>query len=335
MPDTALTTIIESSPIELARAAWLHAHGKVILGYSKEGEEIAQHTRTSKAYETTLDQFREALKPRADLDADVRTIMLAAQSFASSHKSLARASDATQNTRLAILCSFYEYAIEHYLLMPMDEKGHVMNPLKVVDRAKVEPYHNIKWLEAQEVMQRLQQIDRSTLEGKRNYILLHILFYTGRRAQEIASLRWQHIHQGEQAVTLTFEHCKGGKTMHDELEPDYGKALLDWLRSYYGSIDNLDPDAPLWPALTVNTKLQGEPLGVRAIERLCIKHLQTHTHVTRHSFSHAMITAGATLPELQDRLGHSSLHTTGIYAKVFTGAKNPHAKKLAAMFGIE
>ena len=76
-------------------------------------------------------------------------------------------------------------------------------------------------------------------------------------------------------------------------------------------------------------------LGVRAIERLCIKHLQTHTHVTRHSFSHAMIKAGATLPELQDRLGHSSLHTTGIYAKVFTGAKNPHARKLAAMFGIE
>ena len=48
-----------------------------------------------------------------------------------------------------------------------------------------------------------------------------------------------------------------------------------------------------------------------------------------------MIKAGATLPELQDRLGHNSLATTGIYARVFTGAKNPHANKLAELFGIQ
>jgi integrase len=321
MSDTALTTIVESNHIDLAVAGWLHAHEKSV--------------RTHKAYKQTLEQFRKELaRIGKDLDADVRTIMLTAQAFASSSKSRSRASDSTQNTRLAILCSFYEYAIEHFLLMPMNEKGHVMNPMKVVDRAKVEPYHNIRWLEEQEVMQRLSQIDRSTLEGKRDYILLHILFYTGRRAQEIASLRWRHVHQGEY-ITLTFEHCKGDKTMRDELPSGYGNALLDWLQAYYGSVECLDPETPLWASLTINTALQGKPLGVRAIERLCIKHLQTHTHVTRHSFSHAMIKAGATLPELQDRLGHSSLHTTGIYAKVFTGAKNPHAKKLAAMFGIE
>jgi integrase len=318
----ALTTIVESNPIELAIAGWLDAHKKSI--------------RTHKAYERTLWQFRQELhKIGADLDADVRTIMLVAQSFASSSTKQSRASDSTQNTRLAILCSFYDYAIERYLLMPMDSAGHVMNPIKVVDRAKVEPYHNIRWLEHEQVEKRLKQIDRGTLEGKRNYILLNILFYTGRRAQEIASLRWKHVHQGEHAITLTFEHCKGDKTMRDELPDDYGKALLDWLQAYYGSVECLDPETPLWVSLTINTVLQGKPLGVRAIERLCIKHLQTHTHVTRHSFSHAMIKAGATLPELQDRLGHSSLHTTGIYAKVFTGAKNPHAKKLAAMFGIE
>jgi site-specific recombinase XerD len=73
----------------------------------------------------------------------------------------------------------------------------------------------------------------------------------------------------------------------------------------------------------VNTDLKGRQLGARAIERIFEKHLQVHTHITRHSFSHAMIQAGATLPELQDRLGHASLRTTGIYAKVFTGAKKP------------
>ena len=116
----------------------------------------------------------------------------------------------------------------------------------------------------------------------------------------------------------------------------YSKALLEWLHAYYGaSVGSMPSDTPLWVSLTVNTTQYGRPLGIRAIERLCIKHLGVHTHVTRHSFAHAMIKAGATLPELQDRLGHNSLATTGIYARVFTGAKNPHANKLAELFGIE
>jgi site-specific recombinase XerC len=124
--------------------------------------------------------------------------------------------------------------------------------------------------------------------------------------------------------------------MRDELPAGYSKALLEWLHAYYGaSVGSMPSDTPLWVSLTVNTTQYGRPLGIRAIERLCIKHLGVHTHVTRHSFAHAMIKAGATLPELQDRLGHNSLATTGIYARVFTGAKNPHANKLAELFGIE
>lgn len=323
MTDTALTTIVESNDVDLAVIGWLDAHKKSV--------------RTHKAYTQTLAQFRQALQHKGlDLDADVQTLMLAAQAFATFSTTKARASDATQNTRLAILCSFYDYAIERYLLMPMDHAGHVINPIKRVDRAQVEPYHNITWLETDEVTERLQQIDRSTLEGKRDYILLHILFFTGRRLQEIASLQWQHVHLAGATITLTFEHCKGDKTLRDELPEKYSTALLAWLHSYYGrNLGQLDPHTPLWVTLTVNTDLKGKQLGVRAIERLCEKHLQVHTHITRHSFSHAMIKAGATLPELQDRLGHSSLHTTGIYAKVFTGAKNPRAKKLVALFGIE
>ena len=45
MNDTqALTTIIESSNLDLAISAWLHKHGK----------RNDEHTRTSKAYEDTI-----------------------------------------------------------------------------------------------------------------------------------------------------------------------------------------------------------------------------------------------------------------------------------------
>jgi len=154
-------------------------------------------------------------------------IMLTAQALALFSEKKARASDATQNTRLAILCSFYDYAIVRYLLLPMDNAGYVMNPIKIVDRAKVEAYHNIAWLEAGEVIQRMQKIDRSTRTGKRDYILLHILFSTGRRLEEVASLKFQHAHQCGVTITLTFEHCKEDKTMRDELPARYSAALLD------------------------------------------------------------------------------------------------------------
>lgn len=329
MADTALSTIVESSNIDLAISGWLAEHAK--------------SARTHKAYQDTIQQFRAGLQRMGkDLDADVQTIMLAAQAFARGSANKPQVADATYNLRLATLCSFFDYAMARYLLMPMDNQGHVLNPLSagLLKRRKVEAYHDVKWLETDEATDRLAGIDRASLQGKRDYALLAILLYTGRRLQEIAALQWQHVHlvgKGKNKhVTLIFEHCKGDKTMRDELPAGYGKALLEWLAAYYGpQLGTLAGDAPLWLTLSRNSKQQGLALGIRAIERLSQKHLEVHTHVTRHSFAHAMIKAGATLPELQDRLGHASLATTGIYAKVFTGAKNPHGEKLAELFGVK
>ena len=74
----ALTTIVESSHVELAVSGWLHAHEKSV--------------RTHKAYAQTLDQFRRELhKIGKDLDTDVQTIMLVAQAFASASSKKGRA----------------------------------------------------------------------------------------------------------------------------------------------------------------------------------------------------------------------------------------------------
>lgn len=319
----APSTIVQSSNVELAISGWLDMHKK-----SK---------RTHKAYSDTIGQFRAGLQRAGlDLDTDVQSILLAAQVFARGSTVKASVSDATYNVRLAVLSSFYDYALSRYLLAPMDNAGHVLNPIKAIKRENIEPYHDVKWLEPEEVTARLQQIDRSTLLGKRDYALLALLFQTGRRLQEVATLEWQHVHIAGQRVTLTFEHCKGDKRKQDELPVAHSKALLSWLHACYGKrLASLPANTPLWVTLTRNTQQRGQALGLRAVQRLCDKHLNTHTHVTRHSFSHAMIEAGATLPELQERLGHESLATTGIYAKVFTGAHNPHGEQLARLFGVE
>jgi len=182
----------------------------------------------------------------------------------------------------------------------------------------------------------LQKIDRSTDLGKRDYALLAILLNTGRRLKEVASLEWRHVRFKDHRITLTFEHCKRDKTMIDMLNVGNSKALLTWLNAYYGSdLANLDEHALLWVTLSRNSEQAGQLLGIQGIQQVCGKYLEVHTHITRHTFSQLMIRAGATLPELQSRLGHESLATTGMYARALSSDENPHADKIADMLDIE
>lgn len=319
----ALSTIVESSNIDLAISGWLAEHQR--------------SQRTYTAYKSSLETFRAGLQRMGkDLDTDVSTIMLMAQAFASGTIKKEQVSQSSYNTRLAILCSFYEYAMSRYLLMPMDNQGHVLNPIKGIKREKVQRYKGVHAIEPEEAMMRVQGIDRSTLLGKRDYTLLSILLQTGRRLQEVTRLQWRHVQLSGKKITLTFEHCKGDKTMVDTLPAAISTALLEWLYAYYGrDLASLEKTAPLWVTLSRNTKQRGEALGIQAVQQLCEKYLGTHAHVTRHTFAHNMIKAGATLPELQARLGHESLATTGIYAQALTSAENPHADTLARMLGFE
>jgi integrase len=323
----ALSTIVESSNIDLAISGWLDGHKRSLKTYN--------------TYRTAIAQFRAGLQRMGkDLDTDVSTIMLAAQAFASGTIKRPEVSQATYNLRLAILCSFYDYAMSRYLIMPMDHAGHVLNPMKAIKREKVQRYKGVHAIEPEEAMNRIQAIDRTTLQGKRDYALLAILLETGRRLQEVTHLEWQHVQLAgrgkKRTITLTFEHCKGDKTMIDTLPASISAALLAWLYAYYGvDLASLEKTAPLWVTLSRNTTQRGQALGIQAVQQICEKYLETHAHVTRHTFTYLMIKAGATLPEIQARLGHESLATTGIYARVLTSHENPHADTLAKMLGFE
>jgi integrase/recombinase XerD len=198
----ALTTIVESSHLDLAISAWLHKHGK---------REDGEHTRTSKAYEETMQQFRAGLQRQGlDLDSDPGKVALLAQAFAHGSTRGRQVKATTANLRLAILSSFYGYAKK---LKFLEE-----NPIDLLDREKVQEYASAQALDVGDVATRLQGIDQSTLKGARDYALLSVLLYTGRRAQEVATLQWQHVklHQKSKA-RLTFEHAKGDEVMQDDL----------------------------------------------------------------------------------------------------------------------
>lgn len=307
----ALTTRVESRTLDLAVGAWLDAK------YHKSGSVKTQH-----AYAATLALFRASLQHLGlDLDSDLAQVALMAAAFASFSVRGAEVTPATYNQRLAILSSFYRHA-------------KLDNPIARLERATVHAYAGAQPLATAETRTQLHKMDRSTPTGARDYALLAVLLQTGRRLTEVASLQWQHVTVREGKATLTFVRAKGGKVMIDELPIVVTTCILTWLHLYYGkNLGVLAPDAPIWVSLSRQN--YGQPLGIQSIADICEKHLGTSkVHATRHTFAHTMETAGASVSEIQARLGHESLATTGRYLAQLRQAENKHADRLADLLGI-
>src|SRR5262249_47494849 len=149
---------------------------------------------------------------------------------------------------------------------------------------QVQQYAGAQALDTEEVATQLQGIDQSTLKGARDYAILSVLLYTGRRAQEVATLQWQHVRMHHGHARLTFVHAKVDLVMQDDLPAPVTNALLRWLRRWYGAQrGKLAPESPLWVSLAHDGS-HGQALGYQSINALGLKHLGTSkVHATRHT----------------------------------------------------
>lgn len=309
--------------LDQAIAAWLHA---------KSGR--SGSLKTQATYHDTIAQFRNALAPAGlDLDADPRAVALAAQGWAAQRALGSRGSGdvspSTYNQRLAVLSSFYKYAKKLGLFTSE-------NPIDRVERRSVQAYASAAPIDKLTLRARLKAISRDDQAGQRDYALLAIYVNTGRRLSEVAALRWSDIHQASDRVTLYFRHAKGGKVMSDTLPPGISKALMTWLTTCYGAqLNQLTPEQPIWVSRSTNGTA-GAALSIRAVAAICADRLGvSKVHALRHTFAHMMEDAGAKTSEIQARLGHSSMATTGRYLAALRAAENPYADTLAQQLGLD
>lgn len=304
-------------PIALAIAAWLDAKAK------RTGS-----VKTATAYATTIAAFRALLRDHGlDLDGNPALVALVAQGWAGRGDP----ASATFNQKLAILSSFYSYALKRDLL-----KGG--NPISRVERRPVQGYAGAIPLPYLEVRARLAAIDRATLVGKRDYALLVVGLQTGRRLSELAGVRYGDMSVGGERMTIVWRRCKGGKTMSDSLPAAVSRAVGEYLHALYGDAlveEGVASDAPVWVSFARNTS-KGQALGIQSIADICARRLGTSkVHALRHTFARAMEDAGAKVSEIQARLGHDSLATTGRYLAALHRADNPHAERLVTLFGLD
>lgn len=336
LPVVEALAVVEPAPlaaragaVDLAAAAWLDSKG------GRSGS-----TRTRDSYGATLGDARAALVAVGlDLDSDPRAVALALQGWSrGSKRPGVEVKPSTVAHRLAVVSSFYAFVLRRGLL-----PGLTSNPADLVERPRVESYADVQALDPGKVRRALDELRKAAAAGDdaaaRDLALLRVALVTGRRVAELAALRWRdaEITDGAQRITLTFRRAKGGKVKRDALAPSVTAELLHWLHRHYGAaLGALAPDAPLWPSAQPNQHgPAGGPMSERGIRAMVQARLGAHPHQLRHTFSHDMRRAGAKDSEVQVRLGHSSLATTGRYLAQLEQADNPYGERLAGFYDPE
>lgn len=287
--------------------------------------------QTRQKYQLVITRFREWLQETGkDLDCDEAEIVLEAQQYAEHSARVGRVCNSTFGDRLSIISSFFEYVKKHRLF-----SNCTTNPISMIEKPRRQPYANVEAPNFSHVARVVSGIDRSTIQGARNYVLLAIYLETGCRLFEVQALRWGDVRIAsgrledvekpqDIRLALFFRRCKGGKTALHELSAHLSEALLCYLEMYYQMKPIfLHPSRPVLGSLTRH----GEPLGKRGIERVAAKYLQLTVHDLRHANASARCEAGESLLEIKDALGHDNLETTSHYIHKLRPKRNPEVVK--------
>lgn len=170
-------------------------------------------------------------------------------------------------------------------------------------------------LSAEEITRLLAVCADGSAIGKRNYAILTLLSRLGIRALEVARLQLDDVDWSQGSVLI-----RAGKSHRDRLLPlpeDVGQALLDYLRHGRPTtpyrelfLEHNAPYRPLQTASAITHMVQ------RLLKKAGIERRSSGAHLFRHTVASQLINRGASFKEIADILGHRSLQTTGIYAKL-------------------
>jgi site-specific recombinase XerD len=201
--------------------------------------------------------------------------------------------------------------------------------------------HEIRYLTTEELIRlrryaearALQANEAGAVTAVRSWALLDALLSSGLRASEIASLELRDCLLGYGQASLVVRQGKGSRQREvfipQELKTHL-KAFLTW-KAARG--EDVSDEAPVFTG-------QRGPLTRNGVWRM-VKGLMAAvgldpryaTHSCRHSYAtHLYRASGADLEIVQEQLGHASIKTTTIYAKVTKEDKARAADALAKAY---
>ncbi len=275
------------------------AHTASFFTYLEYEKRFSPHTLS--AYRTDLKQFERYLLDVYELDdpaqathQHIRSWLVSLLAGGLSGRSLRR--------KAASLRSFFRFLRKREIL--------TQDPMRKVETGKLS--RRLPPIVRQEEMERLfaETPFPDSFSGKRDMLILELLYGTGMRRAELLGLYLEDIQWEVRQVRV---RGKGGK---ERLIP-LGTWLLEHLRQYVQvRAETFGParDRPLF--LTG----KGKPLYPKRVYLIVREYLarvsqaeRKSPHVLRHAFATHLLEQGADLQAVKDLLGHTSLAATQVY----------------------
>ena len=236
-----------------------------------------------------------------------------------------RSSASTRNQRYAAIRSFFRFMI-------YEDPKHMSQWKDICTiRLKKDSKKSISYLSINAVKCLLGQVPKDTKHGRRDMILLALMYHTGARVQEIIDLTPESVRASK---PYTIELLgKGAKRRIVPIEDGIMHLLVEYMAEQ--DLDSFtDRSRPLF------SNCWGEKLTTTGVTYILQKYVSiakikntelfpsvVSPHVLRHSRAMHLLQAGVNLIYIRDLLGHVSIQTTEIYARADSKLKREALEK--------
>ncbi|MCP4254630.1 MAG: site-specific tyrosine recombinase XerD [Candidatus Scalindua sp.] len=189
-----------------------------------------------------------------------------------------------------------------------------VNPMSAVSTLKLQKYLP-EVLHYNVIEEMLQAPDCNNKLGIRDKAMLELMYATGARVSEVASIKvsWINFDYG-------FIRCqgKGSKQRIVPMGSEAAKAIKRYLQEVRPLLLKIEDDEPLLFLSRTGKKLRRENIW-SLVKKYAMKagiRSNISPHTLRHSFATHLLEGGADLRSVQEMLGHSNISTTQIYTHV-------------------
>ncbi len=228
----------------------------------------------------------------------------------------------TRNLRLAALKSLAKMI----RLMYPEYRDTAVMILSIPQKREAKPL--LGFLHHDEVLKVFEAVDLRKKEGVRDYTILHLLYDSGARASEIASLNVDYFDPVQKTIGV---HGKGNRYRLVQLWPKTVQLVERYVTKY-----RTTPKVIFKKRLFINQR--GEELTRHGIHRLCRKYLSkalpdkrlknlNAAHCFRHSCAMNMLSSGIPVSDIKNHLGHEDIQSTMIYLNMDVSRRRDVQKK--------
>ena len=213
----------------------------------------------------------------------------------------------SQRQRLQKIKNFYKWLARQNVI--------TINPAADLEMPRVERRLPRAILTRREIDKVFTLPDITDPFGFRDRTMMEVLYSTGIRRHELASLELFDVNKDDRTLSVRL-----GKGKKDRIVP-IGRRALDWVQRY---VFDTRSELILHPNETILfVGANGEPFDLEALTQLMRVYIRRARlgkngacHIFRHSMATHMLEAGADLRHIQEILGHADTSTTSRYTRV-------------------